>query len=105
MTATQLEPPQQPSSWSVDSQPAAVTASVAPWSLLQRVAFRFAFSYFLLYLLPFPLGNLPIPKNPAQYWGVMEQALSRWTQVHVFGMAQPAPVVPTGSGDTIGQWA
>jgi hypothetical protein len=79
---------------------------VAPsWSPARRVAFRFAFAYFALYLFPFPLSALPLPGATLEWWVSFEQWLSGWTQVHLFGLAEPMPVVPTGSGDTLGQWA
>jgi hypothetical protein len=38
-------------------------------------------------------------------WGQLDQWLSLWTETHLFGLAKPVPVVPTGSGDTMAQWA
>jgi hypothetical protein len=77
----------------------------APWSLAKRVGFRFAFAYFVLYLLPFPISRLPIPGNPAQYWGKLSEALALWTETHLFGLPAPVPIVPTGSGDTMAAFA
>ena len=41
--------------------PPATPARGAAWSLTQRIGFRFAVAYFLLYLFPFPLSSIPIP--------------------------------------------
>ena len=75
------------------------------WSSVRKFGFRFAAVYFLLYLLPFPIGSLPIPGNPAQYWGKLENWLAGWTETTIFGLEKPLPIVPLGSGDTMAQWA
>ena len=90
---------------SPSTDPAPHTAAVAPWSAAKRIGFRFLFSYFVLYLLPFPIGQLQIPGNPSRFWGQLDQWLSLWTETHLFGLAEPVPIVPTGSGDTMAQWA
>ena len=41
--------------------PAQAAASPRPWSLGTRIAFRFAFVYFALYTIDFPLRLLPFP--------------------------------------------
>ena len=91
------EPPQGP--------PPAESIRPAEWSAATRIAFRFAFAYFVLYLLPFPLGVIPGSWNPARFWGQLDQWLSLWTETHLFGLSRPVPIVPTGSGDTMAQWA
>ena len=79
--------------------------AVPAWSAAKRVGFRFLFSYFVLYLFPFPIGQIPIPGNPTRFWGQLEQWLSLWTETHLFRLSEPVPIVPTGSGDTMAQWA
>jgi hypothetical protein len=78
---------------------------LAEWSAIERIGFRFVCSYFVLYLMPFPLGVVPGVWNPARFWGQFDQWLSLWTETHIFGLAKPVPIVPTGSGDTMSQWA
>lgn len=39
------------------------TALAPPWSPTKRIAFRFVFAYFALYLLPFPVPELPAYDN------------------------------------------
>ena len=86
--------------------PASATAAPAvEWSAAKRIGFRFVFAYLVLYLLPFPISAIPVSWNPAKYWGQLEQWLSLWTETHLFGLAKPVPIVPTGSGDTMSAWA
>src|SRR4051794_27939819 len=66
----------------------------AEWSVAKRVRFRFAFAYFVLYLIPFPITVIPGSWNPARYWGQLEQWMSLWTETHIFGLAKPVPIVP-----------
>ncbi len=77
----------------------------AEWSAVKRIGFRFVFAYFVLYLFPFPLTAIPGSWNPVRFWFEFEQWLALWTETHLFGLAKPVPVVPTGSGDTMAQWA
>ena len=85
--------------------PPATPARSGAWSLTQRIGFRFAFAYFLLYLFPFPFTVIPLPGNPLRFWFAVELWVARWTETHLFGLAEPVPVVPTGSGDTMMGWA
>lgn len=85
--------------------PPATPARSGAWSLAQRVGFRFAFAYFLLYLFPFPFSAIPIPGNPLRFWAAAEIWLARWTETYLFGLPEPVPIVPTGSGDTMMGWA
>jgi hypothetical protein len=78
---------------------------LAEWSVAKRIGFRFAFAYFVLYLVPFPLSAIPGSWNPARFWGQLDQWLALWTETHLFGLAKPVPILPTGSGDTMAQWA
>src|SRR6185369_14583780 len=77
----------------------------AEWSAPKRIGFRFAFAYFVLYLFPFPISAIPGSWNPSRFWGQFDQWLSFWTETHLFGLAKPVPVLPTGRGDTMAQWA
>ena len=79
--------------------------AAAEWSAAKRIGFRFVFAYFVLYLFPFPISSIPGSWNPAKYWGQLDQRMSLWTETHLFGLAKPVPIVPTGSGDTMAQWA
>jgi hypothetical protein len=78
------------------------------WRGATRVAFRFTFSYFTLYivftqmiagLLYLPVGRLPqfgeIPPMPM---------LIEWTAKHLFGVTRPLVILGSGSGDKTYDW-
>lgn len=88
--------------------PAPASTSGSPtveWTTTKLIGFRFVFAYLVLYLAPFPISAIPGAWNPAKYWGQLDQAMSLWTETHLLGLAKPIPIVPTGSGDTMAQWA
>ena len=72
----------------------------APWSLAQRVAFRFVFAYLLLYTLPFPLDAIPFLSVVDRWKDAVWQAVVPWVGAHVLYLAHPITVLPNGSGDT-----
>jgi hypothetical protein len=88
---------------STDFRPAA--SETPEWSPARRVGFRFLFAYFGLYLFPFPLGTIPFTGKVAGWLTAWDEPLGRWTETHLFGLAKPVPVVPTGSGDTMMNYA
>ena len=85
------------------------TRPVAPdeWPAAGRIAFRFLCAYLLLFTVPGPFGYLPFAATQALSRWIFEGtlALSRWTQVHVFGIAVPPPYAFTGSADTVYRYA
>ncbi|HSA56901.1 MAG TPA: hypothetical protein VLE53_14415 [Gemmatimonadaceae bacterium] len=109
MAVTELteHPAVEPSSMPVRRTPRPSTppARTGGWSAAQRFGFRFAFAYFVLYLFPFPLNAIPLLTNLIGWWGGVEAWLARWTETRLFGLAEPVPIVPTGSGDTMQGWA
>lgn len=82
------------------SEPAAEPAAAAPrWSLAQRILFRFAFAYLVLYNLPFPLSHIPyvdalVTAPFGAFWSFLVPAVGD----QVFGV--DIIVEPNGSGDT-----
>lgn len=74
--------------------------AVTAWSPLQRVAFRFAFVYFILYNIPAPLSELPglgfvgVPFERA--WSALTELFAR-RALHLPLKASEA----TGSGDSL----
>jgi hypothetical protein len=69
------------------------------WRSLQRIFFRFAFSYLVLYNFPFPLDVIPvlgevIAKPYIDLWN----AVVPWVGKHLFHVT--ITVRPNGSGDT-----
>jgi hypothetical protein len=99
---------------------AVASVSAAGWTLAQRLAFRFAFVYLILYILPFPLNSLdslltslqeivtgeePHADEPSwisQYvtkpHGDFMDEVVLWTGLEVFGVE--IEYRPLGSGDT-----
>jgi hypothetical protein len=69
------------------------------WSPAKRVLFRFAFSYLVLYNLPFPLHRIPWagPILTQPYTGLWN-GLVPWVGKHLFGIHVKIPI--GGSGDT-----
>lgn len=91
----------------------AATLAAAPasteWSFARRVAFRFAFIYFIIYSLPFPLQELPIREIFGQdafikYFQWLQEYQNLWQKIvpwvgnQLFGI--DITVFPNGSGDT-----
>ena len=64
-----------------------------PWSPAKRVGFRFVFAYSVLYLLPFPVPELPA-------YDSLWQAIVPWVGTRVLHLGQDITVFPNGSGDT-----
>jgi len=101
ITATEVERPVYDAS--VQRRPEITEAT--SWPLIKRVGFRFLAAYVLLYLFPFPLGSLPFMSRVSDWLTFWQQPLGRWTEVRLFGLAKPVPVAPTGSGDTMMDYA
>ena len=85
-----------------------VETRVARWPLALRVAFRFCFLYFGIYvvmtqmiygLLAIPGVNLPRIDRISAPRQIVE-----WTARHVFGVTQPLVVTGSGSGDKTFDW-
>lgn len=67
-----------------------------PWTLGQRIAFRFFFAFFVLYCASFVLELIPfLPGIESQFW----YSFVPWVTVHVLHLP-PITVFPNGSGDT-----
>lgn len=74
--------------------------SIPPWSFARKLGFRFAFLYWLLYGLPFPLSDLPWTGWITGPYGSAMDALMLWSGHHLLGIERDIPNGPTGSGDT-----
>ncbi len=93
-----------------DLEPGAVIthAPGAPrWPVVERIAFRFAFVYLILYCWPesgrssllqaIPIGTESLTKWAQAPW----HALCPWVAIHIFHLSGPVTRYhPTGSGDT-----
>ena len=68
------------------------------WSPAKRIAFRFFFSYFLLYIFPFPLEYVPFLEKVFGFYQTFLDSVVTWVGRTVFHVA--ITVQPNGSGDT-----
>jgi hypothetical protein len=84
-------------------EPHAPPADVQPrWTLATRIAFRFSFLYFSLYVVTTQMlgGLLPFQWTPnLESLTFMQRSIS-WVGVHVFRLAPPS-FQPSGSGDKL----
>jgi uncharacterized membrane protein YphA (DoxX/SURF4 family) len=80
-------------------------ASSAPrWSLSLRIAFRFAFTYFLLYCSGFPLFWIPYADQAGAWIYGFWRAVVPWVGAHVLHLPRPITIFENGSGDTTFNW-
>ncbi len=84
-----------------------LSPQVRRWSLLERMAFRFAFAYLILYCLPGNgrvslLAAIPAGAERLTNWAEAPwHALCPWVAIHIFHLTGPITRYhPTGSGDT-----
>lgn len=73
--------------------------SVPAWGAVQRILFRFLFSYLVLYIFPFPLNVIPV-YGPAldQSYTEIWHVVAPWVGEHVFGVEVRSRA--SGRGDT-----
>ena len=94
----------------VIDQPAAVDAPAVRWNLATRIAFRFCFCYFGLYIVLTQMltSLLFATTNDSGAWELDNmrpiQAVVVWVASHVFHAAQPVVTFETGSGDRVYDW-
>ena len=72
-----------------------------PWTRAQRLCFRFACAYLLLYLLPTPIGWIPGTELLSALFHLPWEALVAWVGDAVLRLDQPIERVRTASGDTL----
>jgi hypothetical protein len=90
-----------------EAPPAGGAASAAPaqppWSHAHRIGFRFAFSLFVLWLVPFPVAWLGI-EWPSRYvdrfWNALVSVVAR----AILHLPRPLVLENTGSGDRTADW-
>ena len=68
------------------------------WSPAQRILFRFAFAYLVLYNFPYPLDYLPGVERISSLYQKLLYALVPWVGTHLFHV--DATTLPNGSGDS-----
>ena len=71
------------------------------WRLGTRIAFRFVFAYFVLYIFPFPLGRLPYTDYPAEKYQALWDKIVPWVGKHVLHLGYGVVIAFTGSGNRI----
>src|SRR5258708_2219527 len=70
------------------------------WNMGLKIAFRLAFSYFILYCFPFPIGYFPYTDKLTQWYELGWHKIVPWVAAHVLKLSQPITVFSNGSGDT-----
>jgi uncharacterized membrane protein YphA (DoxX/SURF4 family) len=81
-----------------------MNAGTERWPVALRVAFRFAFVYFLLYCIPFPLTWIPYADLAAVPVANFWHTVVPWVAANVLRLAHPITVFENGSGDTTYNW-
>ncbi len=74
--------------------------NTAQWPFIKRLGFRFIFSYFLLYCLPFPFAAIPFTGQIANYYGYLWSQITPWLGINFLGY-ENVNTAFTSSGDTI----
>jgi hypothetical protein len=69
------------------------------WHCAQRIGFRFAFVYFLLNNLPFPLSGLPVVGEWLKPYADLWEPIGVWIAKHVLHLPGLLVTDVTGSGD------
>lgn len=87
-------------------EPAAAASESAPhWSTATKIGFRFAFSYFLLYVAPGPVGSLSSYKQVASMdvgiWEFFWHPVVSWVGTSILHLSGSVKEVPNGSGDEL----
>jgi len=74
------------------------------WNLAQRLGFRFALIYVLLYTFPGPVDELPGADFLRNASNAFWRAAVPWFGAHVLRLSQPVSIRPSGSGDKLFDW-
>jgi len=79
---------------------ATVTAEPANWSNAQKIAFRFCFAFFILFIFLDPNGLPFVDEETGIFYLGPAHKLIVWLAAHVLHLAKPVTVFTNGSGDT-----
>jgi len=74
------------------------------WSPVLRVAFRFVFSYLVLFNLPHAMSYIPWTRKIAQAYAGLWQAVALWVGKSVLHLRRPMPVDPELGSDRTVDW-
>jgi uncharacterized membrane protein YphA (DoxX/SURF4 family) len=91
-----------------DAAPAAIDRPTVRWTPATRIAFRFCFLYFGLYVVTTQMlhGIVVIPNRgfpPLETLPPFRNVI-QWTALHAFGVTQTIVITGSGSGDKIANW-
>lgn len=78
----------------------AVTPEPVNWSITQKVAFRFCFLLFTLYIFFNPNGVLPYSDDVFSLYIKPFETFVPWLAKHILGISKPVALGGNGSGDT-----
>lgn len=70
------------------------------WTLQQKLALRFFFIFFVLFIFFDPNGVSPSADFLGKYYSPMFHSLIPWIAKHLLGIAKPITMFTNGSGDT-----
>src|SRR5215469_7278969 len=79
----------------------ASATTTAAWTNNQRILFRFAVAWFLLYIFFNPNGVLPGLDEAFNFYITPFHRLIPWIAKHILHLARPVPIIiDNGSGDS-----
>lgn len=76
------------------------TAEPANWSNAQKIAFRFCFAFFILFIFLDPNGLPFVDEETGIFYLAPFHKLIAWLAAHVLHLSKPITVFTNGSGDT-----
>ena len=85
---------------SADVSPSGVVGQTVEWRYLTRIAFRFVFSYLILYNISTFIDLFPFTDTIAEKYEQFWQRLVPWIGSHVLHLARAITIFSNGSGDT-----
>lgn len=74
------------------------------WGLPKKLGFRFIFSFFMLFVVPFPLSYIPYSNYVFKYYNQFIEYITKTTGKVLFGITEKMSSTPTGSGDMLYHW-
>src|ERR1044072_3172483 len=70
------------------------------WHIAKRIAFRFILAYFVLYIFPFPVEQLPFTTTLIEKYTNFWHAIVPWVGKHLLHLSYDITVFENGGGDT-----